>query len=133
MNINPITRPSYNFLLEFYLRENLYGVIAEFNKTYFPESYKAMLEELEKLQMENKQTEDGNFNPKDRVLIERAMKEFDKNKDEYLEKIFIKLIKSTLNLFRLLCWRLFWLLTFWRWKSASFYFIFNLLINFNNF
>ncbi len=42
------------------------------------------LEELEKLQMENKQTEDGNFNPKDRVLIDRAMKELDKNKEEYL-------------------------------------------------
>ena len=40
---------SYDFLLEFYLRQNVYGSLAEFNKQNFPDDYANMKAELEHL------------------------------------------------------------------------------------
>lgn len=38
---------SYKFLLMFYLREQVYGRLGEFNKEYFPNLYEEMRKELE--------------------------------------------------------------------------------------
>ena len=42
-------RYEYDFLLEYFLRANVYGVMADFNKQYFPDDYKKMKERLERL------------------------------------------------------------------------------------
>lgn len=42
------TRP-YKILLEYYLRNEVYGYIGSFNKKYFPVSWEDMKKELEEL------------------------------------------------------------------------------------
>ena len=44
---------TYEFLKEFYLRSNVYGVLSEFNKQNFPADYEEMRKELEEMVKES--------------------------------------------------------------------------------
>jgi len=48
MNVHNI-HLSYKYLLEYYLRNQTTGLLADFNKTYFPENYKDMCKQLEEI------------------------------------------------------------------------------------
>ncbi len=44
---------TYEFLKEFYLRSNVYGVLSEFNKQNFPADFEEMRKELEEMVKES--------------------------------------------------------------------------------
>jgi hypothetical protein len=40
---------TYEYLLEYYLRSQVYGTLKDFNKTYFPKHYEEMKNKLEEM------------------------------------------------------------------------------------
>ncbi len=43
------TRPTYDFLYEFYLKSQCSGTLGDFNKKYFPNDYETMSKELREI------------------------------------------------------------------------------------